>query len=485
MNTRQRFSKVVFVSFTLSILFFLIGANGYGVIQISSIQDLQKIGNDAGYPLNGEYELTQDIDASDTINWDSGAGFVPIGTEANPFVGKFDGNGHKIHRLYINRSEQDNVGLFGYIGTGGEVINLGIEEGWIKGKDYTGILAGYSGGMARNCYTTGGVSGSWDTGGFVGSNDGTITQSYSMGLVSGSWDTGGFVGSNDGTITQSYSTGVVSGSYYGYVGGLVGWNDGTITQSYSTGVVSGSYYGYVGGLVGWNDGTITQSYSTGRVSGSYHGYVGGFVGWNGGTITQSYSTGGVSGSWSIGGLVGWNDYGTITQSYWDKETSGRTTSAGGTGKTTAEMKQQATFVNWDFVNVWAMVEGETYPYLQALGQPVPPPAVVEKEIWNLSDLNKIGRDIEYPIDGNYTLMVDIDASDTINWDNGNGFKPIILLGRFDGNGHVIQNLYINRPDEDYVGLFSRVGGEVKQIGLENVQIVGESFVGGLVGYNGG
>ena len=61
------------------------------VIQIDSIEKLQKIGNDAAYPLNGEYELTQDIDASDTINWNNGAGFKPIGTYGSPFIVKFNG----------------------------------------------------------------------------------------------------------------------------------------------------------------------------------------------------------------------------------------------------------------------------------------------------------------------------------------------------------------------------------------------------------
>ena len=228
MNTRQTFSKVVFVSFTLSILFFLIGANGYGVIQISSIQDLQKIGNDPGYPLNGDYELTQDIDASETINWNSGAGFLPIGTESKPFTGKFNGNGHKIRRLYINRSGQDFVGLFGYVREGGEITNLGIEEGWVIGRSYTGILVGRNGGIVNNCYSTGSVSGSGDyVGGLVGYNyEGTVSQSYSTGSVSG-------------------------GDFHSVVGGLVGGNDGTVSQSYSTGSVLGLKY--VGGLVGRNN----------------------------------------------------------------------------------------------------------------------------------------------------------------------------------------------------------------------------------------
>jgi len=455
MNTRQTFSKVVFASFGLCILFFLIGANGYGVIQIDSIQKLQKIGNDASYPLNGEYELTQDIDASNTINWDSGAGFLPIGTSSNPFVGKFNGNGHKIRRLYINRSGQDYVGLFGYVGRYGEITNLGIEEGWVIGGDNTGILVGYSRGIVRNCYSTGSVVGDQ--------------------LV------GGLVGKNGGTVSQSYSTGSVLGR--GYVGGLVGENGGTVNQSYSTGIVVGD--DGVGGLVGGSEGTVSQSYSTGSVSGV--NYVGGLVGYNyRGTVSESYSTGSVSGYEEVGGLVGYNDEGTVSDSYWDIETSGQSSSDGGTGKTTAQMKQQATYLGWDFVNVWAINEGVSYPYLRVLGpsqEPLPPE---EKEIWSLSDLSKIGRDCKYPWDGVYKLMADIDASETINWDGGKGFNPIgVFTGRFDGNGHKIRRLYINRSGQNNVGLFGYVGGggEITNLGIEEGWVRGGWCTGILVGYN--
>ena len=127
------------------------------MITINNIYELQKIGKDASYPLDGEYELTQDIDASDTINWNNGQGFVPIGTENNPFEGKFNGNGYKIRRLYI-RFMQENVGLFSYVGKSGEITNLGIEEGWVIGRSYTGILVGRNGGIVNNCYSTGSVS---------------------------------------------------------------------------------------------------------------------------------------------------------------------------------------------------------------------------------------------------------------------------------------------------------------------------------------
>jgi hypothetical protein len=70
--------------------------------------------------------------------------------------------------------------------------------------------------------------------------------------------------------------------------------------------------------------------------------------------------------------VGYNYDATVTASYWDTETSGLTTSAGGTGRTTAEMKQQSTFVDWDFDTVWQIDEGETYPYLRSNPQSPPP-----------------------------------------------------------------------------------------------------------------
>ncbi len=102
------------------VMVLFLSRQGYGqVIQISSIEDLQKIGNEAGYPLNGQYELAQDIDASDTVNWNGGAGFNPIGNYDYPFVGKFDGKEYKITGLYINRPTNNDIGLFGYVGSGG------------------------------------------------------------------------------------------------------------------------------------------------------------------------------------------------------------------------------------------------------------------------------------------------------------------------------------------------------------------------------
>jgi hypothetical protein len=187
---------------------------------------------------------------------------------------------------------------------------------------------------------------------------------------------GGLVGYNWGDVTQCYSTGAVSGK--DRVGGLVGANDGengrgTLAQCYSTGAVSGG--SDVGGLVGANaerGELVAECYSTGAVSGK--NCVGGLLGFNCGhaTVTECYSTGAVSGVSDVGGLVGGND-GTVTACFWDIQTSGQLISAGGTGKTTAEMQKASTVLDagWDFVgetkngteDIWWILEGKDYPRL--------------------------------------------------------------------------------------------------------------------------
>ena len=165
---------------------------------------------------------------------------------------------------------------------------------------------------------------------------------------------------------------------YGEVGGLVGQNQGTVSKSYASGSVTGGE-SEVGGLVGKNGadegnaGTINDCYSTCSVTG--HGNVGGLVGYNMYAVSSSYSTGNVTGYEGVGGLVG-AGYGTVTNSFWDTETSGQSTSAGGTGKTTAEMQDISTFsgATWDIIAVanpgvrnlayiWNIVDDGTYPFM--------------------------------------------------------------------------------------------------------------------------
>src|SRR4030042_928768 len=128
---------------------------------------------------------------------------------------------------------------------------------------------------------------------------------------------------------------------------------------------------YAGSLVGINLGTVSNSYSTG--SGTGKESAGGLLGTNNGTVVNSYSLGNVTGNSHVGGLVGYNE-GTVTNSFWNTETSGQATSAGGTGKTTAQMQNIATFSAWNIVAVtnssmrnpayiWNIVNNTTYPFL--------------------------------------------------------------------------------------------------------------------------
>ena len=256
----------------------------------------------------------------------SGSGFAPIGNNATPFTGTFDGQGHTISNLAINQPNLVSVGLFGVIGAGGTVENLGLIGGTISGVTNVGALAGSNAGIITNVSSSGtvaGLPGNSNIGGLVGANGGTITFASAGGAVSGSLNVGGLAGDNFGTITQSSATGPVGGFVNG--GGLVGRNEGTITSSSATGGVSGAFS--VGGLVGENAAQISQSYATGSVTGLAGGtFIGGFAGANYGAITLSSATGGVSGGFSVGGFVGENAA-QISQSY---ATGSVTGLAGGT-----------------------------------------------------------------------------------------------------------------------------------------------------------
>ena len=261
----------------------------------------------------------------------------------------------------------------GLVGQNGGTITNSNSTSVVSGfTDNFGGLAGVNSGAITDSYAMGSVSGNGyaAVGGLVGENEteGKIITSYATGEVSGQGDNfGGLAGANSGAITDSYATGNVSGNGYAAVGGLVGENEteGKIITSYATGEVSGQGDNF-GGLAGANSGIIVASYATGNVSGNGYADVGGLVGDNGytGVITAAYAEGSVSGNADrYGGLVGSNqgvvtvcfstgevprsggglidsngNYGTVASCYWDTETSEQSDSAGGEGKTTAELQ---------------------------------------------------------------------------------------------------------------------------------------------------
>ncbi len=279
--------------------------------EIRTLSELQAVNDDLG----GHYILMNDIDASETTTWDSGKGFVPIGSDKTPFEGVFDGNNKKITGLTIDRPGTNYIGLFGKI-SNSTIKNLGLEDFTIAGYQYCGGLAGYVSALSSstlcvtNCYTSGSVSGRDNNcGGLVGEQSGgSISNCYSSGSVSCGWYCGGLVG------TQVF---------------------GSMSNCYSSGSVSSRWS--CGGLVG------AQVF---------------------GSMNNCYSSGSVGGNSKCGGLVGVQDEKTTTGAcYYDTETSGQSDTGKGTPKTTAEMKQRATFAGWDFAAIWGIKEKESYPYL--------------------------------------------------------------------------------------------------------------------------
>jgi hypothetical protein len=250
--------------------------------------------------LGASYRLKANLDAS-------GLSLSPIGDDVNAFQGTFDGNGRSIRGIAI--SGGDYRGLFGVIASSGLVKNLTLLSPTIHGNARGGALAGQVLGTISHCAALG-VS------------------------VAVDYASGGLVGElkSPGLIVRSASTGTVNG--IDRMGGLVGYEGAgaSIHDSYSL-VEVVSAWNTGGGLLGGQDGAVVNSFSAGSVRG------GGGLGADG--TPQS-----------------------TTSSYWDVNTSGQTLSVSGTGKTTAELEQQATFIGWDFTDVWQMPAGGGYPVLR-------------------------------------------------------------------------------------------------------------------------
>ncbi|KQX44641.1 S-layer homology domain-containing protein [Paenibacillus sp. Root444D2] len=361
---------------------------------IATPEQLDGVRENMGYLEH--YRLKNDIDLSGYPNW------VPIGTSNAPFYGHLDGNGKIISGLTIT-SVGGNVGLFGRTWTTSSIKNTKLRNVNITGGYSVGGLVGTNTGIIENCSVTGTVSGEYYVGGLVGGSgameisnslssadvsglnyigglagslDGTISHSYATGNVSGQ-EAGGLVGINSGEILYSFATGNVTGTNMQDIGGLVGFNFmGKISYSYASGKMNGSFG--VGGLVGFNsNGEISNSYASAAASGSYG--VGGMIGVNnnssGGEIINSYASGAVNGremySGALGGLIGKDNLGIITNSFYDSVTTGQSVSAGGVGKSTEVMKDRATYEEdsanaWDFVDFWAIDSSLNggYPYLR-------------------------------------------------------------------------------------------------------------------------
>ena len=195
--------------------------------------------NNLDFDENNDGAITQ----ADTTYWNSGQGWMPIGSDASPalrYTGDFKGNGYTVQNLFISRSSVSYQALFGGTGTNSRIESLGVTDADVTADDFSAILVGGNRGEIVACYTTGRMTGDNVVGGLVGWTGGSISTSYSLASVSATQNLGGLVGSKatTGSITNSYSTGAVSlssGSMTS-IGGLLGESNA------GTGTVSGSYW---------------------------------------------------------------------------------------------------------------------------------------------------------------------------------------------------------------------------------------------------
>jgi mucin-19 len=476
-------------------------------IEIANYTDLKKIGVDAAYGLYRDYRLTANIDASASATENCVgkvcAGFAPIGKRNAPFTGTFNGVGHVIHDLVIQRSSADSIGFFGFA-SGASIDSLALENLYVRGRYRIGGLVGVG-------LTT------------------KVRHSRVQGTVLGSAYVGGLAGDlTSSSIEACYTSVRIQGD--DYLGGLAGYASGTtLRDCYTNGALRGNSTG--GGLVGYASSSTAQ---------------------------RCYVTGPVQMNEKAGALAG---YGSLnnTATYWDKEATHFNSLASDSiyGFKTAAMRTAASFAGWDFAKVWTIDEGKSYPTLRgqdnapfAFGAPTAmlDPATgyyggtgiltarwtlhttlnatrdsvyktfqigvirgsadtlwggfaqhatptISINIASYADLKKIGLDENYPLWATYNLTNDINAGLSYREDCStssgktycDGFVPIgAFPGVFHGHGHTIDSLNIEHQNDSYQGLFSKVdNGIVDSLHITHAKIVGSERTGVLTGYNSG
>lgn len=334
------------------------------------------------YDLDAHYELVDDIDVSDADTWFEGNGFEPIGDNQTGFGGHFEGKEHTISSLTIDRPTSADVAVFGGLDDG-IVRNVTVTDLDITGNDRVGgLVAGLEAGTLERVAATGTVTGESQVGGLTGS----------VGL--------------EGAVTHSNASVDVSGTE---VGGLAGNNTGTVQKSHARGSVTGGED--AGGLVGFNDGLINRTYAAGEVDGS-----------------------------GTGGLVAVNNA-TVSDSYWDANTTDRKTSDGGTARTTEQLTGTSPMAttSLNFTSTW--ISTENYPELRwqvhdsetgaefiVMVDNTTEPVVTEDQLLINATVENIGDetaeqtiellDFDYQVVDDWTVSLEpgADASNSFEWD---------------------------------------------------------------------
>ncbi len=456
---------------------------------IATKEDLNAVRND----LSGKYYLINDIEFSDADFavggdfYNNGQGWIPLGVDsAHAFAGAFDGNGFAIKNLYVNVKGDSNVcaGLFGY--SKGTVQNLGLENADISAKTVSYSSFSYVGGIVGFC------------------SFGTVNNCYYQGQICAASPQNSIAG---GIVGVAFGSSKVSNCY----------NTGSVNSDSSARAKAGGIAGSVSGSSSY----VSNGFNLGSVSSgdSSDSYAGGIVGdCSSATVSCCYNVGTVSGRYP-GGMIGLWESGSLSHCYYLEQCSKGVGKGADSGKMCSfdDMKKQEAFAGFDFERIWCFDASNRYPcpVLRELGAPVwgveentvefaggtgvpwDPFLVGTKEHlnhirnypdchFNLTD-NLIFDDTDFSPEGDF-------------YNGGSGWEPIgtsedqSFSGTFNGNGHVIENLYVNMncSVDSYGGLFGFSTGEIKNLGMVNpditvstTEISIDAFAGGIVGYSRG
>ncbi len=432
------------------------------------------------------YELVADLDFDTNGNgyadegdifWNGGAGWDPIGDKNNGYIAEFNGNGHTISNLYINRSG-GHVALFAEITGSGFIHHVGLLNVNITGGGWTAALVGHlntSAGAVSASYATGRVAGGDETAGLVGDSNGYVVASWTDTVVTGGDDVGGVVGENSGAILSVYALGTVSGSSDTH--GVVGYTENQQDLD-STGVYYNSdryqvdHFPYSRSLSALKDPT---------------GYSGIYAKWNVDTDRLPAGVYSLDDPWDFGtsgelpalkadrngdGVATWQEFG--------RQRRG--------GKDYDRNDNGLIYVsNWERLNAIRYdLDGDGAPsteigrYLRAY-----PNAAYNMGCPETCKGYELTADLDHDTKG----RAGVGPADPY-WNDGAGWRPIghdddgAYTGEFDGNGRSISNLYINRGAKR-VGLFGTIGGSayIHHVGLPYVNITTDGHdVGALVGF---
>lgn len=489
--------------------------------QITDEAGLKAIAND----LSGNYVLAADITL--TGQW------TPLGTEASPFTGTFDGGGHSIKGLTVTASSDlDNSGLFGYANNA-TLKNVSIIGAKVDGDEHVGILLGNAKQVTiSGVMTSGIVTGRDHVGGIVGDASGSADNGEftsisncmsTAGVFSRSYQAGGIAGIvNAGIIDKCFFYGSATAedrnAGAGGISALIDGGSGTFTNNVSAAIYikgaasvgnsdSNNNFEHAHSIVGWNNNgaanfetnlssTATVIYSAGKerdhaeLAGDYQGTETSVADLQ---KSATYTGLGWGTEWSLADgrypvLTGMTvpfdgddiavnkpaDVNVVGGNYESgaKSALGRTVTISSTNENVATVTgTKISFVGAGTATITYTTTGDAY----VKGATYTQTFTVTETNYNIATAEDL-LNIKLNTEGDYKLTADIDMS-------GVSFTPLPdFTGSLDGQGHVIRNLTFNNANQDQAALFSTThGATIKNLGIENANIVGNANAAAIVG----